>query len=256
MVFKASALLGFACLLSPSVVAQKARPAAGGDPFIAAIETIKQSVGSMDCLAVSGANAKILKRLGTGFLISEAADFLTAAHVVRAMQKADDPCPTPAITLPVAEWRPDAPTEQMLWFPFNAAVCGIDNVADVAICRPSGDLPARIRSLHKAVPVQFAWNIQRDGTQLALTGFPLEARDPMTFRSHVAAYQTPWPEQSMPQLVLDHASLPGFSGSPVFLADGRVVAILVRDGNPDSPGTSIARPVSAFQEMLTKARSR
>lgn len=253
---KASALLSYACVLCPGLVAQKTPPPTGVDPFIAAIETIKQSVGSMDCLAVSGEDAKVLKRLGTAFLISEAADFLTAAHVVSAMQKADDPCPTAAITLAVSGWRPDNPTEQMLWFPFRTADCRIDNVADVAICRPSGDLPARIRSSHKAVPVQFAWNIQSDGTQLALTGFPLEARDPMTFRAHVAAYQTLWLEQSLPQLVLDHASLPGFSGSPVFLADGRVVAILVRDGTPDSPGTSIARPASAFRKILTEARSR
>jgi hypothetical protein len=35
------------------------------------------------------------------------------------------------------------------------------------------------------------------------------------------------------RLILDQASLPGFSGSPVFLADGKVVAILMRDGKPE-----------------------
>jgi hypothetical protein len=65
-----------------------------------------------------------------------------------------------------------------------------------------------------------------------------------------AAYS--WPDQPTPQLILDHAALPGFSGSPVFLANGKVVAILMRDGQPDGPRTSIARPVSGFREILGK----
>jgi V8-like Glu-specific endopeptidase len=204
----------------------------------------------MDCLAVSGTEAKILKRMGSAFLISEEADFLTAAHVVTAMQQSDDPCPTPAITLAVGDWRPEAPAEDMVWLPFKIADCRVDSTVDVAECRPSGDVPARIRNLHKATPVQFEWSIQPDGTELAFTGFPLEARDPMTFRAHVAAYKTPWPDQATPQLILDHAGLPGFSGSPVFLANGRVVAIQVKDGRPDAPGTSIARPSSTFRMLL------
>jgi hypothetical protein len=238
-------------ILAPGGTAQKAPPAtAASDPFLAAIETIKRSVGSMDCLAVSGTEAKVLKRIGSAFFISQGADFLTAAHVVMEMQKDDDPCPTPAITIAVGNWRPDVPAEDMLWFPFKIADCRVDTTVDVAQCRPSGDLPARIRNLHKPAPVQLEWSLQPDGTELAFSGFPLEARDPMTFRAHVAAYRTPWPREATPQLVLDHASLPGFSGSPVFLANGKVVAILVRDGKPDSPGTSIARPSSAFREFL------
>jgi hypothetical protein len=215
---------------------------------MAAIATIKRSIGSMDCLAVSGPEAKILKRMGSAFLVSQEADFLTAAHVVTSMQKDDDPCPTPAITLADGDWRPEAPSEAMLWFPFRIADCRVDDTIDLAECRPSGDLPARIRKLRKATPVQLEWRLQPDGTELAFTGFPLEARDPMTFRAHVAAYS--WPDHTMPDLVLDHGSLPGFSGSPVFLANGKVVAILVRDGKPEAAGTAIARPVSVFREML------
>ena len=248
---KAAGLVACFWILAPSTAAQKNPPAtAESDPFIAAIATIKHSVGSMDCLAVSGSEAKILRRMASAFLISQEADFLTAAHVVTAMQQSGDRCPTPAITLAVGDWRPDVPAEAMLWFPFRIADCKVDDTIDVAECRPSGDLPARIRKLHKATPVQLEWSLQPDGTELAFTGFPLEARDPMTFRAHVAAYETPWPDQATPQLVLDHAGLPGFSGSPVFLANGKVVAIQVKDGSPDAPGTSIARPSSAFQKLL------
>jgi hypothetical protein len=58
------------------------------------------------------------------------------------------------------------------------------------------------------------------------------------------------PNQLKPKLILDQASLPGFSGSPVFLSDGKVVAILVRDGKPEAPATAIARPVSVVRKML------
>ncbi len=247
---KAAALVGCVRILVSTSTAQNGPAAATSNPFIAAIATIKRSVGSIDCLAVSGTDAKVLKRMGSAFLTSEEADFLTAAHIVIAMQNHANPCLTPAITLAVSDWRPDAPTEQMLWFPFKTADCRVDRSTDVAKCRPSGNLPARIRNSHKAVPVQFAYNNQPDGAQVAFTGFPLEERDPMTFGAHVAAYKIPSGNQQTPELVLDHASLPGFSGSPVFLADGKVIAILLRDGTPEAPGISIARPVSAFREMV------
>src|SRR5215469_9769019 len=184
--YNAAGLLACFGIVSPGGFAQKAPAAIGVDPFIGAIETVKRSVGSLDCLAVGGAEAKVLKRVGSAFFISQEGDFLTAAHVVMDMQKGGDPCHTPAITLPAGDWRPDAPTEQVLWFPFRTADCKVDNAVDVAQCRPSGDLPARIRKLHLKA-VQFEWNIPPDGAQVALTGFPLEARDPMTFRAHVAA---------------------------------------------------------------------
>ena len=245
-------LVGFLCMLGSGLVAQKAPPGPVADPFIAAIETVKHSVGSLDCLEVSGDQAKLLKRLGSAFLISESGDFLTAAHVVAAMQKTDDPCPTPALTMTAGGWRPELPNENMFWFPLKLLDCRVDNAVDVAECRPSGDLPARIRRLHKAVPVRFEWNVQPDGAQLAFTGFPLEARDPMTFRAHIAAYRNMQPDMPTHELLLDHASLPGFSGAPVYLADGRVVAILLKDGQPEAPGIAVARPVSAVREMLKK----
>ena len=129
--------------------------------------------------------------------------------------------------------------------------------------RPSGvtatpltesEWPSRVPSARKLHPkaVQFDWGVPADGRRVAFTGFPLEARDPMTFRAHVAAYRGPRPNLLTPELVLDHASQPGFSGAPVFLADGTVVAILVRDGKPRAEGMSIARPISAVREMLIK----
>ena len=72
----------------------------------------------------------------------------------------------------------------------------------------------------------------------------------MTFRAHVAAFRTPWPDEPIPELVLDRPSLSGFSGSPVYLANGKVVAIILKDGKDEAAGVTIVRQVSVFREML------
>jgi hypothetical protein len=235
----------------PIGVAQKSPPTLPADPFISAIEKIKHAVASLDCLAVSGAESKILERMGTAFLVSSSGDFLTAAHVVTEMQKGERACPTTAIVVPAHEWRPEARTEEMLWFPFKTSDCRIDDSIDVARCQLSEDLSVLIRDLRLEIaPVQLEWNLPPDGAQVAFTGFPQRARDPMTFRAGVAAYRTA--ALPIPELVLDHAALPGFSGSPVYLADGRVVAMLVSTGKGDATGISNARPASLWREMLAE----
>ena len=78
----------------------------------------------------------------------------------------------------------------------------------------------------------------------------------MTFRAHIAAYRTMQPDMPTHELLLDHASLPGFSGAPVYLADGRVVAILLKDGQPEAPGIAIARPVLLVRKMLAQGTSK
>jgi Trypsin-like peptidase domain len=181
---------------------------------------------------------------------------LTAAHVIHGMQRSKR-CPNSAITLPADGWHPATRTENLAWFPFRTSSCRADNVLAIAVCRLSEDLSARRWDLHlRAEPVEFEWNIPPDGTPVAFTGFPLRARDPMTFRAAVAAYLIPWSEKPIPELVLDHASLPGFSGSPVYLADGKIVAILVQGGTGETNGIAIARPASVFREMIGKKLQR
>jgi hypothetical protein len=210
---------------------------------------VRRSVASLDCLAVSVAQSKILERIGSAFLISGGGEFLTAAHVVMNMQKREPLCPTPALVLPTVDWRPEARTEQMLWLPFTMSSCRVDSSLDLAVC-PLADVPARVREHLKIAAVQFEWHIQPDGTQVAFTGFPLAARDPMTFRGNVAAYRMPWPDKPIPELVLDRAALPGFSGSPVYLADGSVIGILVEVGKNEANGITIARPASVIRKLV------
>jgi hypothetical protein len=98
----------------------KASSSDGGDPFIAAIETAKRSVASLDCPSVNGSQSRIPERVGGPFLLS-GGDFLAAAHVIAGMQNPEGSCPTPALTLPAGDWRPEARTEDMNWLPFQAS---------------------------------------------------------------------------------------------------------------------------------------
>lgn len=243
--------------LCPIAIGQKTLPPLGDDPLIHAIERMKHTIASMDCLVVKGAQSKVVERVGSAILISEAGDFLTAAHVIQEMQKDDHPCPTLAIDFPVGGYRPEAPNEQVRWFPFKTSKCRVDSALDIAVCPLSEDVTARLRELHVLVePAQFEWNIPPDGSPVAFTGFPLEVRDPMTFRANVAAYRILWQGDSIPELVLDHTALPGFSGSPVYLADGKIVAITVKNGTAEATGITIARPASTFRKMLPQSATK
>jgi hypothetical protein len=249
----AASLVGWVLLFSSLGLAQ---PARGVDPFVRASETIRHSVASLDCLAGSGAETKIVERVGSAFLISAAGDFLTAAHVLREMQESPQ-CATPALTVSAGEWRPEVQAEPMRWFPVQISNCKTDLALDIAECPLTEDLSARKRDLHLRVePVQFEWDVPPDGTPVAFTGFPLRARDPMTFRADVAAYRIPWSDGLVPELVLDRPTLPGFSGSPVFRADGRVVGILIKNGTEDATGITIARPVALLRRMLANLAAR
>jgi len=247
-------LFGLATILCPASLAQSSwadvAPTTAVDPFIGTIETMKRSVGSVDCVRVDGADAEILQRAGTAFFISAAGDFLTAAHVILAMQADRRLCPAAAITLPRDGWRPEARDEPRLWLPFNVSACRIDS--DVAACRLNEDLSGpTLKS--RIAPVKFEWGIPSDGTQVASTGFPLSVRDPVTVRAGVAAYRIPWKNQKpIPELVLDRASWPGYSGAPVYLCDGRVIGILIAGGPDEAPQMSIARPASVVRELLSE----
>ena len=133
-------LVGVLWIFCPTGIAQKAPPALRVDPFIHAIERMKRSVASMDCLVVNGDQAKIVERAGSAILISEAGDFLTAAHVIQEMQKDDHFCPTLAIDFPVGDYRPEAPNEQVRWFPFKTSNCRVDSALDIAVCPLSEDV--------------------------------------------------------------------------------------------------------------------
>jgi S1-C subfamily serine protease len=227
---------------------------AAGDPFIETIANVKRSVSPLVCLNGNGSEARIVDRLGSAFFITEAGDFLTAAHVVLDMQKAELPCPISAIFVPRETWRNEARAEEAAWFAFKIPDCLIDEDLDVAKCRLIDDHSVLKRRLgFKITPVKLDTSIPPDGTQVAFTGFPLGVRDPMTSRAEVATFRNLWQdEKPVGTLVLDRPAWPGSSGSPVYLSDGRVIGVLIKGGTGPSTGLTTLRPVRLMPKILAE----
>jgi len=221
------------------------------DPFLAAIESLRHSVAPIVCMESIGQRTRVLTVKGTAFFISQAGEFLTAAHVVGPMGREEQICPITALLLPSELWRPESPAEVLLWFPFKTSDCEINGETDVAKCKPTEDLaalPSRIRIR----PVKIEYSSQPDGTLVAFTGFPLNARDPLTSRTGIAGYKTVQDgAKVVSTLILDHVAWHGGSGSPVYLSDGRVIGIILASGIEQATGISLARPAESFREMLS-----
>ena len=222
------------------------------DPFIRAVEAMKYSVTPLACIAVNGAESKLLARSGTAFFISAAGEFMTAAHVLLDMQNSEPPCTVTAVILPRERYQPKALNEQVEWFSFKIADCVIKPDLDVAKCALIDDLSSQkvVRDF-KIVPVKFDWTIPPDATQIAFTGFPMNARDPMTFRANVSAYRPVWRnEHVVDELVMDRGAWPGSSGSPVFTSDGRAIGILIASRTEEGTAMTTVRSASAVRALL------
>ena len=247
-------ILATATTLSLCMVggAQDAQATQAIDPFIGAVETMKHSVAPITCLAVKGAESKLLARWGTAFFLSTTGEFMTAAHVVLDMQKNDSPCPVTAVILPRYKiWDPSALNEPFDWFAFDIHNCIIEQDLDVAKCPLSDDpFNQKVGRDFEIVPVKFDWRIPPDATQVAFTGFPMNVRDPMTFRANVAAYRPAWRnEKIVPEFVLDRSAWPGSSGSPVFLSDGRVIGIIIASRTEEGTAMTAVRSASIVGDL-------
>jgi V8-like Glu-specific endopeptidase len=215
---------------------------------------MKHSLAPLVCVAVNGADSNLLSRRGTAFFLSTSGEFITAAHVVLDMQKNDPPCPVTALILPRKKtWDPSALGEPSEWFAFDIHNCVIKRDLDVAKCPLSDDpFNQNVGRDFEILPVKFDWRMSPDATQVAFTGFPMNVRDPMTFRANIAAYRPVWrSENSVPEFVLDRGAWPGSSGSPVFLADGRVIGFLIASRTEEGTAMTAVRPVSAVRAVLT-----
>ena len=238
--------------LCPAGNGQSPPVALADDPFIAAVEAMKHSVAPLACLTLKGEDSTSLSRMGSAFFVTARGDFLTAAHVLAEMQKRERQCPVAAIILPKQGYQPKTLNEPAGWFPFQINSCMVNRVLDVAECRSIADLTKLLPDA-RITPVQFDWSIPPDGTQVAFTGFPFDSRDPMTLRAGVAAYRPIWRnEKAIDEVALDRGAWPGFSGSPVFRADGRVVGIVIKGLLDDRAQMAFFRPIAEIRLMLPR----
>ncbi len=220
------------------------------DPLVATVESMKHSVARLLCSSQVQSPKQFA--LGSVFFISSSGTFLTAAHVLSEIKAQPDSCRFVAVGVPTDAWNPKLHEASHAWFEFRPSDCKIDNDLDVAKCRTLVDLSIpRDEMTYTVRPAPIEWNSPPDGTQVGIIGFPLGARDPMTTRAVVSTSRIVWIEgKGSPELLLDRPSLHGSSGSPVFLADGRVVGIVVGNGSGGTTGLTLARPCPSFRKLL------
>ena len=239
--------------LLASVVISTTHPrAAGQDPFLDTIRTMKQTVAPIACMEAVDAGVRRPSRIaGTAFFTTADGEFLTAAHVISdilhgALTAAPAGCAAPVVYVPVTEWPSGSNEFNARWYAFDSRRCVLNTTQDLALCvtrdSPSADLRRTIGT------ASFDQAPHPDGTAVAFTGFPLNAIQPMTARGHVAMYS------ARDELIVDQSAWPGVSGCPVYLVDGRVIGMVVQRGTGDGTGRAIVRTTAAIQEFLTTAR--
>jgi len=139
-------------------VKREAQPATV-DPFISTIGAMKHSVAPVACVEVNKGETKILEIQGSAFFISVRGEFVTAVHVIDAMDGVARPCPITAIFLPAIRWQAEVPEEDFIWFPFKMKDCTINREIDAAKCTPLSDLSVRQPGFRFRVdPVTLEWS--------------------------------------------------------------------------------------------------
>jgi hypothetical protein len=215
---------------------------------------MKHSVAPVACLEKIEKETRIVQIHGSAFFVSTHGEFITAAHVIDLLESGARPCPIPAIFLPVMNWQPEVQEEDFVWFPFKIRECTIKREIDAAKCKPLSDLSIQRPSFRfKIEPVSLELSKQPDGTMVAFTGFPLHSRDPLTSRAGIAAYRTESRgTATASELILDHNAWAGGSGSPVYLANGRVIGMIVERGIEQGTGIAVVRPIELMVDMLAR----
>ncbi len=235
-------------------------PAAPTPPnFINSIAQIKRSVVPVVCVRPQQGNADLtlVSVEGSAFFLLRDGTFVTAGHVVRDLTNPTRQitCPTSAIFIPEGGWQPRAVNFRVQYFFFSQANCTRDEGLDIAICRAPRDI--RQTMGNDPQPVALDTTLQEDGTPAAFTGFPqtpLSFRVPVTSRGFIAAYAETVDESGPRQLFFDKTTWPGASGSPIYLENGKVVAILLARGTGDGAGVTIGRPALFIERLLAQGQ--
>jgi S1-C subfamily serine protease len=215
------------------------------------IERIKSAAAPVVCGAPDEAGTFHVKGiLGSGFFINNEGYFLTAAHVVSALESVDTSQAQcfPAIYISIGGWQ--TVSNGVHWFRFDE--CIKDATADIAVCKPKINPFGAENVKRQMTFVSFATALNlKDGTALAFTGFPLNLLRPVTSKANLATYL-----ELDKKIVIDKTAWHGASGSPLYLWDGGVVGIMIETGTGEAGGLAFARPSEFITEFLTKNKIR
>lgn len=239
----------FALLLSALLVI----PAFAGpkDVSVKTIKTVKQGVVPVVCGFLNEKNElQIVKIIASGFFINNQGGFLTARHVLSELRKVstkERPC-FPAIYIPIGGWEKGKHELGTRWFKFTS--CLIKNKLDIASCslinNPFQDAAVSRHIVFLRFENSFSY---KDGTPIAFTGFPLYSTIPVTSKGIIASYRAVAKE-----MVVDKNAWPGASGSPVYIANGRVIGMIIKRGIGAGIGLAYARPGDLIIKFLREEK--
>ncbi|HEX4079745.1 MAG TPA: serine protease [Rhizomicrobium sp.] len=234
--------------LAGSAETSFAQPAAD-DTFISAIKLMRPpqppQPQSGARSSPSAAGAPIVDR--TGFFISSRGDFLTAAHVLQAFGPGGQLANCPLTVL--YEGAVDVPgVFGGVAFVVSLSDCVTDIELDIARCHTIDAVSKLAGGGYAPRPVTFDASQRDDGTAIAITGFPLLNIRPVSSRGYIGAYTLD--PRGPVQMVLDRASWPGGSGSPVYDSKGKVLGMVLQTGEGLAVGISNARSSFAIAKFL------
>jgi hypothetical protein len=216
---------------------------------IQTIERARQAAVPIVCgVAAADGSFQLSGTVGSAFFINSDGYFMTAAHVLDELENRAKKAPgcIPAIYLPDGGWAAPQPLHKLQWFAF--ANCLKNAPKDIAVCWPKENPFVHPLVKKEARFMTLATtSIHADGTAVAFTGFPLNLVRPVTSKGYVASYL---PVEQY--VMVDKTAWPGASGSPLYLADGTVIGILVRTGKDQGGGLTYARTVELITEFLSK----
>jgi V8-like Glu-specific endopeptidase len=231
-------------LIAPSSLA-----ASADDPFISIIQNAKKSIAPVVCLNEKPAGVVNVSKIdGSAFFIDEKGTFLTASHVIKDFLPGSpgSECEAAAIYLPLDKWG----TGNIRWFKFFPENCIFDGSSDVSACRTVNNIADEKDLSVKPSHFEISDDVKPDGTNVAFTGFPLNAIIPYTSRADVLAYPIAASNhRKATTVILDKEAWPGASGSPIYTVDGKVIGLITQRGQNEAVGTAIAvdgRALSAF----------
>ncbi|HLJ29754.1 MAG TPA: serine protease [Candidatus Angelobacter sp.] len=225
------------------------------DSLAQATVRINRSLFPIVCgqVAQPGNRFSAVSIAGTGMFVDSRGHFITASHVIRERFSRSQQQPNgcfPAIYIPRNGWETGTRSFDANWFKFRD--CVSDQAMDVAVCQTVGN-PFALSSSLQISFVQFAEVSPESGTPVAFTGFPMQAREPVTTPSRIVRLET---TGNVTSWVIrgegnDEPPWPGSSGSPVYLADGKVIGIILRRGIEENSGLAFALSASAIRSFLT-----
>ena len=150
------------------------------------------------------------------------------------------------------ELRPNPPSAPTTMFstPTNASAMEISTL-------PAAEAYARLRPCTRSFPLTFETAVQPDGTPIGFTGFPLHFQIPLSSVGNISGYVETRDDGRGPRsIIMDKEAWPGASGSPLYLANGKVVGLLRQRGVNEGNGRTIGLPSRLIQEFLSQNAGR